>query len=213
MSYLFFFRKKDSNDRDCCAYIDSRNPRWECGHYFGGINLHGVCYCGKDFPKYEEIETVLTESEYKELIAFDNAIHDLGYGITKGDDRYKKGIELSKNIQHVFDKLKSKEAEEFQQKIIESEIEYLKKEYSLSNEDVERIFDEISCDYRDRGVVSCIFDNSSDLGFEEACNLGYIKNGDNILEKYFDYEKFGEDLLEDEQYLQLDDGRIVCLNY
>ena len=25
MSYLFLFREKDSDDRDCCAYIDSRN--------------------------------------------------------------------------------------------------------------------------------------------------------------------------------------------
>lgn len=25
MSYLFLFREKDSDDRDCCAYIDSKN--------------------------------------------------------------------------------------------------------------------------------------------------------------------------------------------
>lgn len=30
MSYLFLFREKDSDDRDCCAYIDSKNPRFEC---------------------------------------------------------------------------------------------------------------------------------------------------------------------------------------
>ena len=30
---------------------------------------------------------------------------------------------------------------------------------------------------------------------------------------YFDYEKFGEDLLEDENYFELSDGRVVTLNY
>ena len=137
----------------------------------------------------------------------------MGYGIKKGDERYNKGIELAKSAQHIFDKLKSSEAKEFQQTIIESEIEYLKDEYSLSDEDIEKIFDEYYLDYRDRGIVGCVFKDSSDLGYEEAWQLGYIKNGDTIAERYFDYEKFGEDLLEDENYLELDDGRVVSLNY
>ena len=212
--YLFLYREKTADDRDYCAYIEAKNPRWECGHYFGSVNLHGACYCGKaKFPAYEDIETVLTESEYNELIQFDKAINELGYGIVEGDERYNKGIELSKAIQHIFDKLDSDEAREFQQPIIESEIEYLKDEYSLSDEDIEKIFDEYYLDYRDRGIVGCVFDNSSDLGYNEAWSLGYIKNGDLIAERYFDYEKFGEDLLEDERYFELDDGRVVCLNY
>lgn len=211
--YLFLYREKDSDDRDCCAYIEAKNPRWECNHYFGSITLHGACYSGHDFLSYDEIETVLTKAEYEELIAYDKAINDLGYGIKKGDERYNKGIELSKGIQHIFDKLNSNEAKEFQEHIIESEIEYLKDEYSLSDEDIEKIFDEYYLDYRDRGIVGCVFNDSSDLGYEEAWSLGYIKNGDTIAERYFDYEKFGEDLLEDENYLELDDGRVVSLNY
>lgn len=211
--YLFLYREKQADDRDCCAYIEAKNPRWECDHYFGGVNLHGACYCGKKFPEYEDIETFLTESEYKELIKFDNAIHDLGYGIKKGDERYNKGIKLSKGVQHIFDKLNSNEAKEFQEYIIESEIEYLKDEYSLSDEDIEKIFNEYYLDYRDRGIVACVFNDSSDLGYEEAWELGYIKNGDTISERYFNYEKFGEDLLEDENYLELDDGRVIRLNY
>ena len=214
MSYLFLYREKATDDRDCCAYIDSKNPRFECDHYFGSVNLCGACYSGHDFPAYADIETVLTETEYNELIQFDKAIHNLGYGITKGDERYKKGIELSKSIQHVFDKLTSKEAEEFQQKIIESEIEYMKEEYSLSDEDIEKIFNEYYLDYRDRGIIGSVFSDSSDLGYEEAWSLGYIKNGDTISERYFDYDKFGEDLVnEDENYLELDGGRVVRRNY
>lgn len=79
MSYLFLFREKDSDDRDCCAYIDSKNPRFECNHYFGSVNLNGACYTGHEFPAYEDIETVLTKAEYNELVQFNKAINDLGY--------------------------------------------------------------------------------------------------------------------------------------
>lgn len=214
MSYLFLFREKDSDDRDCCAYIDSKNPRFECSHYFGSGNLNGACYSGHEFPAYEDIETVLTKAEYNELIQFDKAINDLGYGITKGDERYNKGIELAKSVQHIYDKLESEKAKEFQQKIIESEIEYMKEEYSLDDADIEKIFDEYYLDYRDRGIINSVYEDSSDLGYKEAWSLGYIKNGDSVAEKYFDYEKFGEDLVnEDESYLELDDGRVISLNY
>lgn len=211
--YLFLYREKNSDDRDCCAYIEAKNPKWECGHYFGGVGLHGACYCGHDFPDYKDIETILTKTEYEELIAYNKAINNLGYGIKKGDERYNKGIELSKGVQHIFDKLKSNEAKEFQEHIIKSEIEYMKDRYSLSDGDIEKIFDGYYLDYRDRGIISYVFDDSSDLGYEEAYSLGYIKDGDIITERYFDYEKFGEDLLEDECYLELDDGRVVALNY
>lgn len=213
MSYLFLFREKDSDDRDCWAYIDSRNPRFECNHYFGSISLNGACYCGHEFPPYENVETVLTEAEYNELIQFSKAICDLGSGITKGDERYNKGIALTKVVQHIYDKLESEEAKEFQKKIIESEIEYMKDEYSLDDADIEKIFDEYYLDYRDRGIIGNVFKDVSELGYEEAWSLGYIEKG-SVAERYFDYEKFGEDLVnENESYLELDDGRVVYLNY
>lgn len=211
--YLFLYKVKDTDDRDCCAYIEAKNPRWECDHYFGGVNLHGACYCGHDFEAYDDIDTVLTREEYEQLIQFNNNIHALGYGITKGDERYQKGIELCKAIQPIFDKLASDEAGEFQNRIIEEEIEYLCDKYNLSQEEVEEIFDNYGLNYRDRAVIGGIFDNSSDLGYEEAWSLGYINHNDSIMERYFDYEQFGKDLLEDEYYYELSDGRVVSLCY
>ena len=32
---LFLYRIKDSDDRDCCAYIDADGSKFECNHYFG----------------------------------------------------------------------------------------------------------------------------------------------------------------------------------
>lgn len=87
-------------------------------------------------------------------------------------------------------------------------------EYNLDEEEVEKIFNEYYLEYRDRGIISCVFANAYDCGYEEAWGYGYIENGNTVQERYFDFEKFGQDLAdEDERYLELDDGRIVVLNY
>lgn len=53
--HLFLYRIKDSDDRDCCAYVDAAGPKFECNHYFSSINICGSCYFGGEFPEYEEI--------------------------------------------------------------------------------------------------------------------------------------------------------------
>lgn len=37
--HLFLYRIKDSDDRDCCAYVDAAGPKFECNHYFSSINI------------------------------------------------------------------------------------------------------------------------------------------------------------------------------
>lgn len=209
--YIFFFRRKDTDDRDCCAYIE-KQPRFECGHYFGSVTLHGACYCNHDFPDYENIETILTKKEYNAIINFSKEINDLGYGIKKNDERYKKGFKEYEKVSKIFAKLESDKAKQFQQMIIDSEVEYMKKTYGLSDEDIELIFSNYYLDYRDRGIIGCIFEDTEELGYEEAFQLGYIDRN-TAMERYFNFEKFGEDLLEEDQYLKLSDGRVVYLNY
>lgn len=65
--HLFLYRIKDSDDRDCCAYVDAAGPKFECNHYFSSINICGSCYFGGEFPEYEEIETILTKENMKKL--------------------------------------------------------------------------------------------------------------------------------------------------
>lgn len=200
--YLFLYRIKDSDDRDCCAYVDAAGPKFECNHYFSSIRLCGSCYSGGKFPEYEEI------------ILFNIFIKALDYGITKGDSRYNAGIKLIDSIKYIYDKLKSDEAIAFFEKIQKSEMKYLKKEYNLSDRNIEEILNEYTEDFRDRSIVSYIYDNSEEAGREEACQLGYVKNDDLISSKYFDYKKFGEDLVEgDEYFMELWDGRVVRLSY
>ena len=214
MSEYIFLYKDNTEDRDCCAYIEAKAERFECGHYFGGVGLHGACYSGHDFANYEDIKTVLTESEYNQLIQFNKDIKELGYGITKGDERYNKGIELCKSIQPIYDKLLSAENEEFFKEIIEEEKEYLMDEYNLDKDDIDTIFDNYRLDYRDRAVVGYVYDDAYDLGYETAWSCGYVNNNDSIMGRYFDFEKFGKDLVNDDEcYCELADGRCVSLCY
>lgn len=208
-----FLYKDNSEDRDCCAYIESSPMRWECDHYFGGVYLQGACYSGHDFASYEDIKTVLTEDEYNQLIKFALDIKALGYGITKGDERYNKGVELCKAIQPVYDKLLSEDNEKFFEQIQLEEREYLMDEYGLNDEDIDRIFDEYYLEYRDRGVVGCVYRDTYDCGYETAWSLGYVNSDDSIMGRYFDFEKFGNDLTDEEGYCLLDNGRVVYLNY
>ena len=212
MNKIFLY-KDNSEDRDCCAYIEANPMRWECNHYFGSVILHGACYSKHKFAPYEEIKTVLTKEEYAQLSKFNDEIDDLGFGIVKGDERYNKGVELCKAIQPVYDKLLSEEAEEFFEQIQGEEREYLMDEYNLDDDDIDMIFDNYHLDYRDRGVVGYVFKDVYDLGYEEAWSLGYVDNNDSIVSRYFDFESFGEDLSNDEHYCELSDGRIVSLNY
>lgn len=213
MSKVFLY-KENSEDRDCCAYIEDIPMRFECGHYFGRVNLQGACYSGGDFADYANIKTILTEEEYNQLIAFNETINNLGYGIKNEDERYDKGIELCKGIQSVYDKLLSDENKKLFEKVQEEEKEYMMKEYNLDEEEIEKIFNEYYLEYRDRGIISCVFADAYDCGYEEAWSYGFIDNNNEVQKKYFDFEKFGQDLADEgERYLELDDGRIVVLNY
>ena len=191
--YIFLFKESGTDDRDCVRYVDLEDLKNNHVCIDGKFNVHGACYSmslKEEDADYENITTILTEEEYKMLC------NPVGQDLTK-----------------IIKKLESKENENLFNEVIEEEKEYLMDEYGFDEEDIEYIFDEYYLDYRDRGIISCVFDDVYDLGYEEAYSLGYVDNRNSIVERYFDFEKFGEDLLEEEQYVQLRNGRCVYLNY
>lgn len=210
MSYerVFLYRIKDSDDRDCCCYIEP--PRFECDHYFSSVRPQGACYSGRDFESYEKIETVLTESEYTKFLSLVGEIRILGYGITKGDKRYQRGMSLCVDLQFVFDKLRSPEGTCFFEQIVESEKEYLYDTTDLAKDEIDEIFDAYPLDYQDRSIFGAIYDDCEELGKDEAFSLGLFHNND-FAERYFDHEKFGEDIADDEMHCRLSNGRIAYL--
>lgn len=190
--YIFLFKENETDDRDCVRYVELKNLKENHLCIDGKFNVHGACYSmslKESDADYENITTILTEEEYKMLCN-------------------PNGVDLT----GIIEKLESEENEELFQKVIEEEKEYLMDEYGFDEDDVEQIFNEYYLDYRDRGIVGCVFKDAYDLGYEEAYSFGYVGN-DTVVERYFDFEKFGEDLLEEEQYIELNDGRVVYLNY
>jgi uncharacterized protein YneR len=201
------------DDRDCVKYIKNNPMRFECGHYFGGVNLEGACFSSSfksESPRYSDITTILTEEEFNRLIEFNNAIGELGYGIKKDNERYMKGMVLCEGIQDVYGRLNSEDNDVLFEQVVAEEKEWLTDEYGLSEDDIEELFDNYGGEYKDRGIISYVFNSIEECAEEEAESLGYVTKEN---ERWFDYEKFGEDLLEEERYVELSNGKIAVLNY
>lgn len=202
---VFMFREIDKDNRDCCSYLDAE--------YREGVlhlNTCGACFYGsstRGLPNYDTIETVLTEEEY-------NAVSDY-IRVSKGIlSNFEHLVKNSKPIvEQAIKKLQSDEGKEFFEKIVADEKEYLKEQWNLSDKDIEDIFDAYPYEYKDRAIVGVIYEDYYELGETEALNVGYhLQSIGKIMDRYFNYEKFGEDLVEENDgYVELDDGRIVYL--
>lgn len=210
--YIFLGKIKNSDDRDCVIYMEFKG--FECNHYFAGLRTCGACFSGrlneiKD--NIDNFESILTKEELLKLFELDKMLNDLGYGIEKGSEKYNKGIEiLNKYENTIGKKLESEENEKLFEKIIEEEKEIMKQEWNLNDKDIEDIFEKYYLEYRDRGIINYVYDDVYDLG-EEIIDSCY--NLDDNIKRYIDYERFGNDLLLDDCYVELDDGRVVSLNY
>ncbi len=190
--YTFLFKENGTDDRDCVRYIRLADLKSNHTCIDGRFNVHGACYSmslRENDADYGSITTILTEEEYKMLCNPEG-----------------------KDLTSIIEKLESEANAKLFEEVAEEEAEYLMYEYGLNKEDVEQIFNEYYLGYRDRGVVGYVFNDAYDLGYEEAFSLGYVDRN-SVAERYFDFKKFGEDLLEEEQYLELNNGRCVYLNY
>ncbi len=210
---LFLAKEKNSEDRDCVKYMEFKG--FECGHYFSGLHIVGACFSGfeKEFRKlveenYDNLETILTKEDFKKLFELQDEIKALGFGIEKDSDKYKRGIEIINEYENTIEKrLLSKENKDLFNKIIEEEKEYVAKEYGLSEIEVDDIFDNYGQDYQDRAIVGCVFKDFDDMIENEKWAYGYEE------QDYFDDYAFGYDLLESEDYYQLESGKIVFYSY
>lgn len=210
---LFLAKIKNSDDRDVVKYIEFAG--FECNHYFGGLHIVGACFCGfekefRDLVKnnFDELETILTKKDFIKLFELNDKIKSLGFGIERGSERYKQGLEIIKEYENTIEnKLQSNENKKLFKKVIVDEKEYIKNEYNLSDSEVDEIFKNYSLEYQDRAIISHIFRDFDDMVDEEKFNFGYDE------QPYFDNESFGHDLLESGDYYKLDSRKIVLYNY
>ena len=88
-NYVFLFRTKAADDRDCCAYIDIDDLKAVHKGCDGKFNVHGACYSASLGGKYadyqySEIDTILTENQYNRLVnpADDDLFNDVIEALT-----------------------------------------------------------------------------------------------------------------------------------
>lgn len=191
MSKYVFFYKDNEEDRDSVKYLDIEDLNNKHVACDGKFNLNGACFSmsfngDEDF---DEITTVLTKEEFQTLANYSDN---------------------QKDITSIINKLNSKENQDLFAKIIEEEKEYLQNEYNLSDEDLNYIYDNYSLSYQDRGILSTVFDTIEEAGEEYYDNTESTSN--DRLKAYIDFEKYGNDLLDSEFYLELPSGRIAYLN-
>lgn len=208
--YIFLGRTKDDG---ICYYIQDKPAEFECGHYFSTPYLTNANCSTHDFPEYENLETILSKDEYDRLLKLKDDIYSLGFGIRGGDERYKRGLELRQSLLNdVYAKLTSPEAEAFFNTIVEDEKKKLAELYNLKDYQVDQIFDESPKNYKDAGIVIKVCYDSKEIAEDFIDN--YYPQIDDMsgfkLSWYIDYEKLGDDLVQDsEDCLELNDGRIV----
>lgn len=193
-NYVFLYRTKAADDRDCCAYIDIDDLKAAHTGIDGKFNVHGACYSSSlggmysDYA-YNEVDTILTEEQYNRLV---NPMEN-------------------DSLDDIIAALTSEEAENYFEQIIESEREYIAEEYNLSDEEIDTVFNEYYLPYRDRGIIGYVWKNYEEVGREymDACY-----NVPDFLENYVDYKSFGEDLVNEAgRYIELESGWIVEVNY
>lgn len=220
MSEKIFVGRKKEHDRDACFYVEK--AKFECGHYFSKPHPEGACYsCGwegfnhdsKEYD-YDNIETVLTKKEYAEFRKLIDELDSFGYCLDKDEEKKKqaqvKADEINKFID---DKLRSKKAELFLNKIAKSEQEYIMKEYDIDEDEFDDILNNYNLDYFDRGIISQVYDDSVSVA-ERYIDEGVYGNVDDKLTYYIDYDKLGYDIIaNDECFYELNDGRVVEYNY
>lgn len=100
-----------------------------------------------------------------------------------------------------------KENNDLFSKVIEEEKAICMKAYDLTKEEVDYIFQCYEGVYQDKSIIGAIYKDKQDLAENEKFNLGYDKI------PYFDDNAFVNDLLESNNYLELNSGRIVYLSY
>ena len=83
MEKLFLAKIKNSDDRDIVKYIEFSG--FECNHYFGGLHIHGACFCGFEKELRDIVENnfdpskTATHEFYLQISGFKIQAIDVGY--------------------------------------------------------------------------------------------------------------------------------------
>ena len=190
---IFGFHDKTFNKS---YYIDAKQLTMFIDDNFPLKSLSSGFGCGShsswerigDF-QYENVETILTKEEF---------------------DTLANRVPITKEmVQTIIDKLYSDENNNLLNTIVDRELECLKEDYSLSDNDIDNIKNDLKGKeyYLDRNCICQIYDSYKDIGeyiIEEFYDIPVN------LQPYFKTEDLGYDVVnEDAKYMVMEDDRIV----
>lgn len=189
----FAFHNKMSNTS---YYIDTKQLTLFIDDNFSLVCLSSGFGCGSHSSwerignfQYEDVETILTKEEF---------------------DTLANRIPITKEmVQTIIDKLYSDENEDFLNTIVDRELEYLKEEYNLSDNDIDNIKNDLEAKkyFLDRNCICHVYNSYEELGQYIIDEFYDIPQN---LQSYFKVEDFGYDVVdEDARYMVMDDYRIV----
>jgi hypothetical protein len=190
---IFAFHNKTYNTsyyidiKQLTMFIDDNFPLKSLSSGFGCGSHSSWEHIGNF--QYEDVETILTKEEFDTLTN--------RTPITK------------ETLQTIIDKLDSDENKKLLNTIVDRELEYLREEYNLSDNDIDNIKNglEFKEYYLDRNCICHIYDNYKELGQYIIDEFYDIPQN---LQPYFKAEDLGYDVVnEDARYMVMDDKRIV----
>lgn len=186
--YVILYRIKD--EYDGCRYIELDNDGTIHLDYKGSpIVSNARCMMRID-EDFEDIETWVTKD------VFDRMKN------TNGDDTFSDVVDMIANGEH----------EEFETYVRESEIEKMCDEYGFDEDDAKDImkfYGYYDNSYFDMSIISYVWNDAYDIAknyIDEFCNI------ESFLTSYIDYDGLGEAIIEDGDYYELFDGRVVQYN-
>jgi uncharacterized protein YcgL (UPF0745 family) len=190
---IFAFHNKTYNTlyyidiKQLTMFIDDNFPLKSLSSGFGCGSHSSWEHIGNF--QYEDVETILTKEEF---------------------DTLANRIPITKEmVQTIIDKLDSDENKKLLNTIVDRELECLKEEYNLSDNDIDNIKNDLEFKefYLDRNCICHIYDNYKELGQYIIDEFYDIPQN---LQPYFKAEDLGYDVVnEDARYIVMDDKRIV----
>ena len=190
---IFAFHNKTYNTsyyidiKQLTMFIDDNFPLKSLSSGFGCGSHSSWEHIGNF--QYEDVETILTKEEFDTLA---NRIP-----ITK------------ETLQTIIDKLYSDENKKLLNTIVDRELECLKEEYNLSDNDINNIKNDLEFKefYLDRNCICHTYDSYKELGQYIIDEFYDIPQN---LQPYFKAENLGYNVVnEDTKYMVMDDKRIV----
>lgn len=210
MAIKFIYQDKKSKE---VFYINTESSfNFECRHHFTGVRLYSSLTYTTHLEEYEDIITILSKEDYNLLKKYNESIIELESNIKEGSLSYNVGNDIATKAKKIIEKLFSEENTKLYDSIIQKEKECVVEQYNISAEEVEDIFNNYPDPFKDRYIISYIYNTLKEFAKEELRNLGIMDNSNEyILNLYFDFEQFGEDAINERDSLyELEDGRIVC---